>query len=82
MVLSVDCAFFTPAGLPGASGAVASVPANALETIRLVAKMAAPIVRMENSFNGLSALAFFTRPWTGMSMKLVNREKLRAEGVT
>ncbi|MBN9553094.1 MAG: hypothetical protein J0H61_00205 [Alphaproteobacteria bacterium] len=68
MVLSAACAFCTPAGLPGASGAAAFVPAKALETSRLVARMAAPIVRMENSSNGLSTLHFFTQPQTAMSM--------------
>src|SRR5437868_8879192 len=60
IVLSAACAFLTPAGLPGARGAAAFVAANALETIRLEARMAAPIIRIENSFNGLTALGFST----------------------
>ena len=44
--IALHLACFTPAGLPGASGAVESVAAKALETIRLDARMAAPIVRI------------------------------------
>jgi hypothetical protein len=78
MVLSAACAFFTPAGLPGASGAAAFVPAKALEASRLVARMAAPIVRIGNSSNILSALHFSTQPTPALSMKLVNKARLQA----